>query len=187
MKESAFTCLCLFSLSVLTCLSLISLIFWVTEGNFIRQLWLFPFPGTCVLSYGHMCRWEPKLLHQHNHFCFSVLLYLLSEIAFNLFCPQETWLLSSGVWRRAPGTFVIRGLTLRLRVIKPVLKTDIIGCHKNIWDQFCTETTETSDYSWTLVMFHQGRIWPLVFNSQKQKDNNIKCLLRNLWTSFIVK
>lgn len=145
------------------CLSLVSLIFWITEGNFIHQLWLFSFPDTCVLSYGHMCRWEPKLLHQLNHFCFSVLLYLLwvcfvlrkPGICHRGFDAGHQELLSSGA------------LTLRLRIIKPVLKTDIIGCHKNIWDQFCTETTETSDYSWTLVMFHQGRIWPLVFDSQK--------------------
>lgn len=94
---------CLFCLSVLTCLSLISLIFWITKSNFIHKIWLFSFPGTCLISYGHMCRWELKLLHQLNHFCFSVLLYFLSEIVFSLFCPQETWLLSLGHWLRHQG------------------------------------------------------------------------------------
>lgn len=103
--------LCLFFLSVLTCLSLISPIFWVTEGNFIHKIWLFSFPGTCLISYGHMCRWELKLLHQLNHFCFSVLLYLLSE-SFQSVLSWGSLAFVTGALTQGTGTFVIRGFGL---------------------------------------------------------------------------
>jgi len=71
--------------------------------------------------------------------------------------------------------------------MKPTLKTDIVGCHKNICIHFCTETTEASNYSYTLVIFRQGRIFSSVKFPEKERQNNVKCLLRNLQTSFIVE